>query len=804
VLQGKPTQLAEFLSIGGLMVLRLKTEKSDEERRFRMMADGFPFLIWVEGPNGERQFVNRAYCEFFGGEAREEILGQCWRTLVHPEDQETYISEFLTCIRERRQFKAEARVKRGDGHWRWVESFASPQFAETGEFMGMVGISPDITERKQAEEALRESEERLRLLGDNLPDSVVYQNSYHPNGQSRFLYISAGVERVRGVGVQDVMSDAGTLRRQILPEYLDKVNEEEKRSINELSDFDMDVPIRLSDGQVRWVQLHSRPRRMPDGRIIWDGVQTDITERKRKEEDLRRLSQFPGENPNPVLRVDSNGMLMYANTSGQTWLASLGWEPNGPLPDAVCSAVRKALSRSQVIECEISNSQEKAFALTVIQPEGEDYVNLYGKDVTARKQMEQELRRSNEKLEVEVKKRTATLISLNEELETRAEQLRRLAGELTMAEQRERKRLAKILHDGLQQYLVAAKLQTGGLIHPLNGAETNKTATEIEILLNEAVKVSRTLAAELSPPILHDSGLLAGLEWLARWKSDKHGIKVELKMEQMDAPMLLEEVKVFLFEAVRELLLNVVKHSGTKSATINLSHEDNRHLKISVTDDGRGFDAAMITAGNQEIGGLGLFSIRERISLIGGKFEYDSSPGKGARFTLTVPLSTPAHERHESTTIAQWKEGQCASALSKGKIRIMLVDDHAVMREGLARLLAQETDFEVVVQANDGKQAIEKACALLPDVLLMDISMPVMDGIAATRIIHQKHPCIHIIGLSLYTDDERAREMLDAGATFYLTKSGPPADLKSAIRACMKDKAADGATSSAGSRQMKN
>ena len=126
------------------------------------------------------------------------------------------------------------------------------------------------------------------------------------------------------------------------------------------------------------------------------------------------------------------------------------------------------------------------------------------------------------------------------------------------------------------------------------------------------------------------------------------------------------------------------------------------------------------------------------------------------------------------------------------KIRILLADDHAVMREGLARLLGQETDFEIVGQASDGQEAVELAGELLPDVILMDISMPRMNGLDATRVIHRQHPDISIIGLSLYQEEERAKAMLDAGAAFYLTKSGPPADLKAAIRSCMKEKSQAG------------
>ena len=124
----------------------------------------------------------------------------------------------------------------------------------------------------------------------------------------------------------------------------------------------------------------------------------------------------------------------------------------------------------------------------------------------------------------------------------------------------------------------------------------------------------------------------------------------------------------------------------------------------------------------------------------------------------------------------------------KGRIRILLTDDHAVMREGLARLLTQEPDFEVIGEASNGKEAVEKAAALCPDIILMDISMPVMNGLEATKVIAGCQPNIRIIGLSLYTEEERAKDMIEAGAISYMTKSGPASDLKAAIRAAMKER----------------
>ena len=196
-----------------------------------------------------------------------------------------------------------------------------------GEILKWFGTCTDIEERKQAEVALRESEERLRLLDDNLPDSAVYQYVHETDGSVRFLYFSAGVERLNGVSREEVLRDAGTLHRQSPPEYIDRLIEAEARSARELSDFDMELPMQRPDGEVRWMRLHSRPRRLPDGRTVWDGVQIDVTERKRAEEAVRlseeKFALAFANNPAAVaLTRLEDGRFLEVN---DTWLALNGY-----------------------------------------------------------------------------------------------------------------------------------------------------------------------------------------------------------------------------------------------------------------------------------------------------------------------------------------------------------------------------------------------------------------------------------------------------------------------------------------------
>ncbi|RPI62332.1 MAG: response regulator, partial [Planctomycetaceae bacterium] len=408
-------------------------------------------------------------------------------------------------------------------------------------------------------------------------------------------------------------------------------------------------------------------------------------------------------------------------------------------------------------------------------------------------QAQQRLKDINEELEHKVNERTAELASnlkelrtANERLNLRAVQLRALAGELTTAEQRERKRLSKILHDGLQQHLAAAKLHLGCITFQLPAEGLKKAAAEVEEMLAESIQISRSLSAELSPPALFEGGLAGGLKWLVRWMREKHNFSVDLSIE--NNVELREDVKVLLFESVRELLFNAAKYARVSCARVKLGHFEKTGVLVTVSDDGVGFEPDRLNPTAAIGGGFGLFSIRERIGLIGGRLEIESSPGKGSCFAISVENCLRSETGLQADAAGVVVEADSDGVSEQGRaIRVVLVDDHAIFREGLARLLSREPDMQVVAHAKDALEAIDLARKLKPHVILMDVDMPDINGMEATRIIQQMSLGTRIIGLSMYDEAERGREMRQAGAVAYKNKGCAASELVEAIRACVHD-----------------
>lgn len=347
-------------------------------------------------------------------------------------------------------------------------------------------------------------------------------------------------------------------------------------------------------------------------------------------------------------------------------------------------------------------------------------------------------------------------------------QLRRLASELSLTEERERRRIAQELHDQVGHNLARMKFQLQEL-RPRQGSIELDTVLQV---LEETIHASRNLTFELSPPVLHELGLGAALEWLVHQLQVNYGVAGEYGDDRQLKP-LSEDMRVVLFQAVRELLVNVGKHAQAASAHVRACVDDGM-IRIEVEDDGRGFDPAAVH--QRTAAGFGLFSIHERLAHMGGAMTIDAAPGRGTKIILTAPLAG-----EEGTAFPVSLETTHEGA-ARRRITILLADDQTLTREGLRSLLDRLPDMQVVAEAADGEQAIALAEQHTPDVVVMDIAMPRLNGIEATRRIVQALPATKVIALSMHADGQFVLEMLRAGAAGYLLKDCAQEDLAQAIR----------------------
>jgi CheY-like chemotaxis protein len=380
---------------------------------------------------------------------------------------------------------------------------------------------------------------------------------------------------------------------------------------------------------------------------------------------------------------------------------------------------------------------------------------------------------ANESLEHRIQERTL-------ELQHRSDQLRALALDLTETESRERKRLAQLLHDHFQQLVSAAKLKIGIVRRKLTDESLIETVRQVESLLEETINASRNLATELSPPVLHDAGLGAALEWLARRMERDHNLEVTLAVDPNTEPDN-EQVRTILFECARELLFNVVKHAKAQRATLTQSMAAEGLLQLSVSDTGSGFDAHALEMKAKPDGSFGLFSIKERLGLLGGLVKVRSQPGQGTTVTLTVPVTL----KSEAAVGSAGQLFETSTEVPMGRVpdvRVLVADDHKLFREGLISLLSQESFVHIVGQANDGEEAVAMARELKPDILIIDVTMPKLNGVQVTAQVIKDLPATKIIGLSMHERDDMANAMREAGATAYCSKGGPTEALLNILR----------------------
>ncbi|MEN6438441.1 MAG: PAS domain S-box protein [Syntrophobacter sp.] len=170
---------------------------------------------------------------------------------------------------------------------------------------------------KTRELTLRLSEERLRGVGDNIPGGAIFQQVRHPDGRLSYAYMSAGIERLVGISVEDLLADPDALEKTIHEDDLAHCLEVERKSALHITPLELEFRQRSPSGEVKWLQCRATPRRLDDGSILWDGVVMDITERKRLEQAVResesRYRELVENANSAILRWKHDGTITFFN-----------------------------------------------------------------------------------------------------------------------------------------------------------------------------------------------------------------------------------------------------------------------------------------------------------------------------------------------------------------------------------------------------------------------------------------------------------------------------------------------------------
>lgn len=824
--------------IGVVLVFRDVTEKRQAQAALGEAADRLRIVAdftydWEYWRSEDNRFLHVSpSCERVTGYTREEFIQDpgLLPRIIHPEDRER-ISDHMQNMRGG-ACELEFRIIHQDDRVRWLSHVCRPVVDSQGRPMGRRASNRDITGRKQAEESLRKSEHRYHSLFETMNEGfALHEILCDAEGRPsdyRFLEANPAFERQTGLKAEELI---GRTLLEVLPDadpfWIERCG---RVALTGRSD-----QFEYWSGPLERCYEVSAYQTEP-GRFA--AVFLDITERKKAEKALRdsesrfrMLSETAGRllaSDNPRGIVEELCSEVMEQLDCQSFFNFLVDEETGRLrlnaragiPDeeaekirwldygeAVCGRVGEDGKRLVVENIgHITDLRTerlefygiRAYACHPLIVGGrivgtlsfgsrtrdrfapEDLAvmkTVAGQVATAtdRMMLIEELRTSRDKLEIRVRERTA-------ELEQRARQLSHLASELTLAEERERRRLAGILHDNLQQLLVGAKIHVELLANGLDKGR-RKMIQDVLDLIVQSLKVSRSLTAELSPPRPEQGGLSASLRWLGRWMEETHGLKVDFSIDPLTDPER-EDFSVLLFQSVRELLFNVVKHAGVMSARVDMHRDEDGRHRIVVSDRGVGLDTEALWENAYHGSGFGLFSIRERMMLMGGGFEVESRPGEGTSFSLLLPPEQTKCVQVEPPNVSRVQAGAGLHPVRAGggRLRVMLVDDHEVMRNGLSTLLGRSPDIEVVGEISNGEEAVRAARKISPDVILMDVDMPKMNGIEATRRIHSIFPHIRIIILSVYEDQGIASSALDAGASAFITKSDSAEVLLSTIR----------------------
>lgn len=627
------SQLRLVAQVFANAVLRKQTDAAlrESEEWLRTFMDNTPALMTLKSLDNRYLLVNRAFEEFVGssntqtvGATPSQLLtAEHVRALAEHEREVLEANEAATKVHDLIHVD-------GSRYCRSVTKF--PVYDANEKLVGVGCYSVDITALKEAEEALHERESLLSAISENMP-AALFRRVLHPDGRLEFPFLSDSLHRVVGLERDAVVDDAQVLVDAFHPADRTRWIEALHESADTLNVFNIDVRVDNPRGGTTWLRSTARPQRLDDGSVAWDGLALDVTDEKNAGEALReseeRFRNLVEGSLQGIAIVDTDHDLLFANNA---YSAMFGYRNTEEIQKLGSHLKLYAPGDRQRVrnfgEARLrGDSIPVAYELDGIRKDGR-IVHI----VTTMRLIAWKGRPAFQITATDITERKRT----EARLQDYQQQLRRLASEISLAEEKERRRIASELHDGAIQNLALAKIKLGELEKSQDQGKRGASLDEIRELLELSIHDARSLIFELSPPVLYELGLAAAVEWLGEQFQTRYRIACRVVAEQGNVPLQVD-FEVVLFQVLRELLVNVVKHANATRVEITLRRMGER-LAMQVNDDGDGFDAAAVVSGSG--GGFGLFNIRERLQLLGATFEIESGPG--TRVTVTAPLATEA------------------------------------------------------------------------------------------------------------------------------------------------------------------
>ena len=379
------------------------------------------------------------------------------------------------------------------------------------------------------------------------------------------------------------------------------------------------------------------------------------------------------------------------------------------------------------------------------------------------------------------------LLQASEALKSNEESLRLLSARLLQLQDEERRRIARDLHDITGQKLAVQSMLLGRLENRSSDfdSESRQLLTECKALTGQLVEEIRTVSYLLHPPLLDELGLASAVHWYAEGFSQRTGILTEVETTP-NFPRLPPDIEVTLFRIVQESLTNVHRYSGSPNAYVHVKSTDEQ-ITVEVGDYGKGMRPEMLNPKHGTVApmGVGIQGMKERMRQLSGNLEITSEENNGTVVTATLP-STRLRVRSEEFTEAgseidtndQISESQEHAAHK----RILIADDHEMLRRGVYTLLQSEEDLEICGEAVNGQEAVELAAELEPDLVIIDIDMPVLNGLAAVRQILRHRPQTKVLFFTVHDSEQMLKDIYATGAHGCLSKDKGSQDLIRVIR----------------------